>query len=655
MCPWSRAADENPRHPTSLVREHAMGRSYVIMGFCVLQNCIKTITQTNPRTTKMWRSRVVSARRFRSTHTNAIRTFSHSISSSPQLHSKVHNTQTLESYRHTIDLRSIASFPHSNYVRYLSSSSTDSIVDVDVSSDSISNEPNGDVIVDGNENSDKFDITDVWNEGVDEVKESEVFGSETKESVSDEGHVVDNNELDRVISLLKSEGDDVVDVDADAVSRSLESRLDDMNLNLSEEFVVRVLEASNVSGENLIGFFKWAARGNNQEVVIVTTRSVDALVRAVCNELKKKVAYSLWDLVKEIGEKDNSVVTTETLNALISLFSRLGKGMAGYEVFNKFGDFSCAMNADSFYFTIEALCRRSIFDRVGLVCERMLSEEKLPEAGKVGNIIYYLCKGGMVKEAHLVYLSAKEKQTYPPQSSVNFLISSLCDRKKNDADWVHFALKMLEDLENKKYAIKQFACVIQGLCRVNDIEGAKALMSKMIDNGPPPGNAIFNTVINALSKAGDMTEAIKIMRVMENRGLKPDVFAYSVIMSGYTKGGEMEEAAKMLKEAKKNHNKLTPVIYHTIIRGYCKLEQFEKAVKLLEEMEEYGVRPNADEYNKLIQSLCLKAADWVMAEKLMEEMTKKGLHLNGITKSLIRAVKDLEEETKGTKEVSVDA
>ncbi|KAK1441279.1 hypothetical protein QVD17_07125 [Tagetes erecta] len=64
--------------------------------------------------------------------------------------------------------------------------------------------------------------------------------------------------------LLKSESDDV-----DVVSRSLEPRLDDMNLNLSEEFVVRVLEALNVPGENLISFFKWAAGWNNQEVVIV--------------------------------------------------------------------------------------------------------------------------------------------------------------------------------------------------------------------------------------------------------------------------------------------------------------------------------------------------------------------------------------------------
>ncbi|CAH1420263.1 unnamed protein product [Lactuca virosa] len=594
----------------------------------------------------MWRSRVI-ARRVRS-----IRGFSHSKSDFPQLHSQVHNLQTLASYRHLENFRSKDLFTQSNAIRFFSSSSTDSVADAEVSTGN-----NSDVIGAENENNDSFSFGEMWKDGINEansVLEMDVSDSEIKESievVTEETHEVDIDELQRVLSLLK-----IRDGDSDVITVSLESKLDDMNLNLNEEFVVRVIETPHIHGENLIAFFKWATGVNNGEVFSVTTRSLDALVKAVCKELKKKVAYSLWDFIKDLGVKENNVLTTEMLNSLISVFSRLGKGMAGFEVFNKFEDFSCPTNADSYYFTIEALCRRSIFDRVGLVCERMLSEDKLPEAGKLGSIISYLCKAGMVKEAHSVYLSAKEKQKFPPQPSVNFLITSLCDRKKVDSDSVHLALKMLDDFngEKQKHAIKQFSCVIQGLCRVNDFEGAKTLLSKMIDEGPPPGNAVFNTIINGLSKSGNMEEAIKTMRIMEGRGLKPDVFAYSVIMSGYAKGGEMEAAEKMLVEAKKSHCKLTPVTYHTMIRGYCKLEKFGQAVKLLNEMESYGVRANSDEYGKLIQSVCLKAANWRMGEKLMEEMERKGLHLNGITKSLVRAVKELEEEAKATENVSVE-
>nr|ACU23208.1 unknown [Glycine max] len=166
----------------------------------------------------------------------------------------------------------------------------------------------------------------------------------------------------------------------------------------------------------------------------------------------------------------------------------------------------------------------------------------------------------------------------------------------------------------------------------------------MIEDGPPPGNAVFNFVVTAYSKAGEMGKAVEMMRLMESRGLRPDVYTYTVLASAYSNGGEMEEAQKILAEVKKKHAKLGPVMFHTLIRGYCKLEQFDEALKLLAEMKDYGVHPSVDEYDKLIQSLCLKALDWEMAEKLHEEMKESGLHFKGITRGLIRAVKEMEKE-----------
>ncbi|KAI8556000.1 hypothetical protein RHMOL_Rhmol05G0218800 [Rhododendron molle] len=457
----------------------------------------------------------------------------------------------------------------------------------------------------------------------------------------DEIAVVDFEKLESVLSLLQSRS-------CKSADRSLESSLDEMDLTVNEEFVVRVVETPLVPGENLIAFFKWASK---KPKFWVSTRSVQALVRAISSVLRKKDAYALWDLINEIGEKEkeNGVLNAEILNELISLFSKLGKAKAGFDVFNKFGDFRCLADAETYYYTIEALCRRSFFDWACSVCDSMKSAGELPESEKVGKIISFLCKGSKAEDAHSVYLLAKEKNRYPPRSSVNFLIISLCQGDET----VRLALDMLEDFsgEETKYSIKPFSSVIGGLCRIKDVEGAKNLLFKMIDSGPPPGNAVFNSVINGFSKTGDMEEARKMMKLMETRGLKPDVYTYSVIMSGYAKGGEMDEACKVLAEAKTQHTKLSPVTYHILIRGYCKLEEYDKALELLREMKEYGVHPNADEYNKMIQSLCLKALDWGKAEKLLEEMKESGLHLNAITKSLVRAVKEMEEEEVGSGEV----
>ncbi|XVF69695.1 hypothetical protein PTKIN_Ptkin11bG0102700 [Pterospermum kingtungense] len=466
-------------------------------------------------------------------------------------------------------------------------------------------------------------------EGVDDETQMDSFVSADDRTDMEEGtqvYEIDMNKLENVLSLLQSR-----------VDGSLESSLDAMPLDLHEDFIVKVLQTPFILGETLIMFFKWLMKKPDFKV---TSYVIDSLVKAICNDLRKRNAYALWDLLKEIGEKEKGVLTVDALNELIVLFSKLGKGKAAMEVFDKIGDFGCLPNEETYYFTIEALCRRSLYDWAWSVWEKMLDGGSLPDGEQVGKIISWFCKGDKAKNAHTVYLLGKEKNKLLPRSSVNFLISSLC---KKDGT-VKLALEMLDGFsgEARKYAIKPFSSVVRGLCRMKNVDEAKTLLLKMIAEGPPPGNAVFNSVVNGYSKAGDMDKAKEVIKLMEDRGLKPDVYAYTVMISGYANGGQMDEACQVLSEAKEKHTKLSPVTYHTLIRGYCKNEEFDKALKLLDEMKDFGVQPNIDEYNKLIQSLCLKALDWQTAEKLLDKMKENGLYLNGITRGLITAVKELE-------------
>ncbi|KAL3641220.1 hypothetical protein CASFOL_016188 [Castilleja foliolosa] len=459
----------------------------------------------------------------------------------------------------------------------------------------------------------------------------------------------DPEKVENLLSLLQSRG---------TINGPLESNLEEIDLVLDDEFILKVLETPCIPGENLICFFKWVLKKlefKSSKVML------DALVSAVCVENRKREAYDLWDLVNEINEKEKGVVSTESLNTLISEFSRLGKGKAAFYVFNKFEEFGCELNADTYYLTIEALCKRSFTNWASSVCEKMLSADKLPGSEKVGKIISYLCKGDLTKDAHLVYIYAKDKKIDLPTSSMKFLISSLSRigaakkkeeeeiNKELDQETVSMALEMLSDYtdENRKHAIKPFSSVIKKLCWIQDVDGAKKLLLEMIERGPPPGNAVFNCVINGLTKNGSMEEAVSMMRLMEKRGLKPDVYTYSVVMSGYVRNDEVEQASAIFDEAKKNHSKLSPITFHTLIRGYCKLEQYDKAVSLLGEMKTYGVTASHDEYNKLIKSLCFKALDWETAEKLEEEMRANGVVLNGRTRALISAIKELKEGESG--------
>ncbi|KAK7308994.1 hypothetical protein RJT34_05383 [Clitoria ternatea] len=462
-----------------------------------------------------------------------------------------------------------------------------------------------------------------------------------EEEEDEDTYEVDVEKLENVLRLLETTADG-----------SLEKCLDDVvDFTLHQEFVTRIIETPSVLGENLIRFFRWAWN----EKLFKVTQVVESLVLAICSKgvLRKKEIYSLWDLVRDIGEKENGVISVNILNELIASLSKLGKGKAALEVFDKIVDFQCVPNADTYYFTIEALCRRKAFDLASGVCHKMLDVEIVPDGDKVGNLLSWLCKGKKVKEAHGLYVMAMEKGKRPPMSAVSFLIGKLCQEDET----VKLALEMLDGIpeEKREKAIKPFAAVVRALCRIKDVDAGKQLVLRMVADGPPPGNAVFNFVITGYAKVGEMGQVVDMMKLMESRGLKPDVYSYTVLASGYSNGGEMEEAVKVLEEAKKKHHKLSPVMFHTLIRGYCKLEQYDKALKLLAEMRDCGVRPSVDEYEKLIQSLCLKALDWEMAEKLQEEMKENGLHLKGITRALIVAVKEMEKEAVESESITAVA
>ncbi|XP_033139619.1 pentatricopeptide repeat-containing protein At3g02650, mitochondrial [Brassica rapa] len=455
--------------------------------------------------------------------------------------------------------------------------------------------------------------------------------------VAEEVSQFDEEKFESLLSLLRSD------------EEALEFGLKALDLDLNSALVSRVFESPGISGKNLIRFLKWATK---KEEINVTTSLLESLLVVVSGDRRRLDAYALWDLVKEISESESSLVLNlEIMNDLIALFGKLGKSKAAFDAFSKTEELGFTPSAKTYYVTLEALCKRSFMEWACVVCEKMLKSGVLPEGDQIGNIITWFCKEGKAEEAYSVYELAKAKEKLPPSRSVATLISSL---SKNDGT-VGFAQELLSDLSGdaRRQGIKPFSDVVQSLCRMKNVKDAKGLVLDMISKGPAPGNAVFNLIVHACSRSRDLDEAKEVLKLMESRGLKPDVYTYTVIISGYAKGGMMNDAREILAEAKKKHKNLSPVMYHSLIRGYCKIEEYDEALKLLNEMESFGVKPSADEYSKLIQSFCLKALDWEKAEMLFEEMKQKGLHLNAITQGLIRAVKEMQTEGKGTEDANL--
>src|SRR5688500_6582086 len=126
----------------------------------------------------------------------------------------------------------------------------------------------------------------------------------------------------------------------------------------------------------------------------VTTLNLSEFVSAICNDpgLRRNDLYALWDIIEEFGEKESGFLNANILNQLISTLLKIGKGKAALEVFEKFEEFGCVPNTDTYYVTIEALCKRSFFYWATYDCQKMVDSGMIPNSDKVGEIISYYCK-----------------------------------------------------------------------------------------------------------------------------------------------------------------------------------------------------------------------------------------------------------------------
>ena len=186
------------------------------------------------------------------------------------------------------------------------------------------------------------------------------------------------------------------------------------------------------------------------------------------------------------------------------------------EVFNKFDDFGCVRDGDTYYLTILALGKRTWADTAWGICEKMLASKCFPDNEKVGKIIRFFCICGKVKDAHIVFSMAKENEKCPPISYLGCLAYPLA----SEDDTVLKALELLEEYfeDPQTHASWPFGSVIHGLCRINDTEKAKKLLNRMLSADLSPGKTVFNFVITALSKAGKMEEAVAQLKVMRSIG-----------------------------------------------------------------------------------------------------------------------------------------
>lgn len=485
-------------------------------------------------------------------------------------------------------------------------------------------------------------LSDPENEDLSDCDKTLIETAEKQEdSENADSRKSSDEDAEKVVSLLEKNME----------TEELVAELQTLDLILNKKLVIEVIETPAVKMMQIISFVQWAFK---QPGYVPSRHEFITLFSVMHKKEKGGVKLELLrSLIEETAENHEGVIDNSVLNALIHYLCRSERAKEALEVLELFDKFKCELGSNSYYLTIRGLCMCSLYDDAWSVFEAMEKAGHFPSASISSKIIRLFCKGKRPNEAHAIYLKVFENKKCTRHLAIYALVRSLCIVAETPevAAEIIKSIKNEKKKSNAKHVRHSCLVLIQSFCKKQLIEEAQAIVSWMISIGMSPDNSIYNAVITGLCKAEMPDEAMALLEEMRSKHHKPDIYAYNVIMSSYAKAGEMEKACDVFSKAENADIKFHSFTYQILIDGFCRLGNLEKAHHYFSELKKSGRCPNTESYSKLIRACCIKSFDWRTAQTLLNEMEKRGFSPSGYTRSLVPAMKELEEKALQEKQV----
>ncbi|XVE84087.1 hypothetical protein DITRI_Ditri16bG0141100 [Diplodiscus trichospermus] len=167
--------------------------------------------------------------------------------------------------------------------------------------------------------------------------------------------------------------------------------------------------------------------------------------------------------------------------------------------------------------------------------------------------------------------------------------------------------------------------ILNGLCKIGEMEKADCLFREMLEIGPPPNLVTYNTFIKGCCLSNDVDKALHIFFTMTGRNITPNRDTCSILVHRLCKRHLLGDARKLLgKNFTADDNGVD------IIRGFCLDRKFGSALLLRRKMIQRGILPDLLAHNYLLNGLC-RIGDMNKADWLFREMIEKGPPPNHVT------------------------
>lgn len=399
-------------------------------------------------------------------------------------------------------------------------------------------------------------------------------------------------------SNAKYEHAGIVDRDVNEISCVLRSRfqspeaviraLDACNVDVSEEFVDKILKRFVNDWVPAFGFFKWATLRKGYKS---SAESYDTMVDILG---KSKQFDIMWVLVEEMVQIAG-LISLVTMSKIMRRLAGAGRWMTAIETFHDIEHFGLTKDASAMNILLDTLCK-----------ERS------------------------VEHARDAFLEMRG-QIYPDSSTFNIMIHGWCKARKMDE-----AHRTMDEMRCYGYkpCVVSYTSLVQAYCMDRDFRKVDAILDEMQNEGCPPNVVTYTIVMHALGKAKETQEALDVFEKMKRSGCIPDTSVYNSLIYILGKADRLKDARDIYEEMLKSGISPNVTTYHTLISVACDHSQEETALELLQKMEENSCKPDLKIYTPLLKMCCKKKRMKVLIY-LLSDMFKKDISLDFGTYTLL--------------------
>ncbi|KAK8614805.1 hypothetical protein V6N13_068596 [Hibiscus sabdariffa] len=435
--------------------------------------------------------------------------------------------------------------------------------------------------------------------------------------------------LHRIFTILGSQDQAARD---DASSRhAADLALSQLNIHLSDEFVLRVLSYGRRSSKDVLSclkFYDWAGR---QPGFQHTRATFHAILKTLS---KAKLTPLMLGLLRDFMMR-RCIQRARYHETLVMGYAIAGNPGMALQLFGRMRFQGIDLDTFAYHILLNALVDQRCFDAASMIAQQ-ISMRGFENGVTYSILVKYWCKQNKLEEAEAYLRRLVESRKPVSGHAVSIIVNALCkaNRFKHAAVlleeftelnvplehaygiWLHNVVQRgrlnwsLDFINSKKLLNKdvprlfQFNVSVLRLLREYRLDEVYDLLNEMVKDGILPDKVTMNAVICFFCKAGMVDVAIELYNSRSDFGLSLNRMTYYHLINNLCSSGVIDEAYHVLRNSIREGYFPGKKIFAILVDALCREGKLDKIKELAVLSLELKFRPCYAACDPFIVALC---------------------------------------------------